>query len=139
MYSRIVGASPLRTMEGITAVISRSEAKGASTVAVCSSLGCSFTVTSVTSAERALGSDDELGEVVAGRRLDELPARAHDLARPEHHLEAEDVGPCHAVADGPHPAGVRGDVAAERRALLAGLHGVDEALWAAAPRRARTG
>ena len=50
MYSRIVGARPLPTIGGITAVISRSEPNGASTVALCRRSGWSFTVTSVTSA-----------------------------------------------------------------------------------------
>ena len=65
--------------------------------------------------EGPLRAHEQLGEVVAGRGLDELAAGADHLARGEHRLEAEDVMAGHAVLDGPHPAGVGGDVAAERR------------------------
>ena len=74
----------------------------------------------------ALGPHDELGQVVAARRLHEPAAGADDLAGAEHHLEAQDVVAGHAVLDGPHPAGVGGDVATEAGRLLAGEHRVDQ-------------
>ena len=78
--------------------------------------------------QRALRADDELGQVVPGGHLHDAAAGADDLARGEHRLEAEDVVTGHAVLHGPHPAGVGGDVAAEGRRVLAGEHGVDEAV-----------
>ena len=46
----------------------------------------------------ALRADQQLGEVVAGRGLDELAAGADDLAVGQHDLEAEHVVACHPVA-----------------------------------------
>ena len=57
--------------------------------------------------ERALGADDELGEVVAGRRLHELAAGPDDLARREHRFEPEHLVAGHAVLHCAHAAGVR--------------------------------
>ena len=74
--------------------------------------------------ERALGADDQLGEVVARRRLHDLPPGAHDGAVGEDDLEAEDVVAGDAVAHRAHPAGVGVDVAAERPGELAGVDGV---------------
>ena len=66
-------------------------------------------------AERALGADEELREVVAGRRLDGAAAGPDDAAAREHDLEREHVGAHAAVADGRRPARVRPRHAAERR------------------------
>ncbi len=76
--------------------------------------------------ERAFRPDDQLGEVVAGRRLHELAAGPDDVAVREHRLEAQHLVAGDAVFHGPHAAGVGGDVAAERRAVLTGIHGIDE-------------
>ncbi len=76
----------------------------------------------------ALGPDEQLGEVVAGGGLHELAAGADHVAVGEHRLEAEHVVAGHAVLDGPHPPGVGGHVATERRARLSGEHRVDEAV-----------
>ena len=76
--------------------------------------------------ERALRADDELGEVVAGGRLHEPAAGADHLAGGEHRLEAEHLMAGDAVLHRAHAAGVGGDVAAEARAVLARVHGVDE-------------
>ena len=77
--------------------------------------------------ESALGADEQLGQVVPARALDELAARAQHLAIGQHHFESEHVMAGHAVANGPHAAGVGGHVPAERAALLARGDGVDEA------------
>ena len=66
-------------------------------------------------AERALGADEEVREVVAGRRLDGAAARPDDAAVGEHDLEREHVGAHAAVADGRRPARVRPRHAAEGR------------------------
>ncbi len=76
--------------------------------------------------QRALRSDDQLGEVVAAGRLHELAAGGDHLAGAEDGLDAEDMVAGHAVLDRPHPAGVGGHVAPEAGRLLAGEHRVDE-------------
>ena len=75
----------------------------------------------------ALGADEQLGQVVAARALDELAAGPQHGAVGQHHLEPEHVMAGHPVADGAHAAGVGGHVAAERAALLAGRDRVDQA------------
>jgi hypothetical protein len=67
-----------------------------------------------------------LGEVVAGRGLDDSAAGANDLAGGERQLQAEDVLAGDTVLDGLHPAGVGGDVAADGRAVLARVHRVGQ-------------
>ena len=76
--------------------------------------------------ERSLRTDDELGQVVSGRRLHELPAGADHVAVREHGLETEHLVAGDAVLHRAHPARVRRDVAAERGAVLARAHRVDE-------------
>ena len=69
----------------------------------------------------------ELREVVAGGGLHELAAGADDLAGGQHRFEAEHLVAGDAVLHRAHAAGVRGDVAAEARAVLARVDGVGEA------------
>ena len=76
--------------------------------------------------QRAFGPDDELGEVVAGRRLHEPAAGADHVAVGEDGLEAEHLVTRDAVLHGAHAAGVRGDVAAEARAVLTRVHRIHE-------------
>ena len=76
--------------------------------------------------QRALGADDELGEVVAGGGLHELAARGDGLAGAEHRGEPEHLVARDAVAHRPHAASVGGHVAAEAGRVLAGEHGVDQ-------------
>ena len=73
-----------------------------------------------------LGADEQLGQVVPARALDELSAGAQHGAVRQHDLEPEHVVAGHPVADGAHAAGVGGHVASERAALLAGRHRVDQ-------------
>ena len=74
----------------------------------------------------ALGSDDQLGEVVPAGRLHELAAGADHLTGAQHRLDAQHVVAGHAVLDRPHAAGVGGHVAPQAGRLLAGEHRVDE-------------
>ena len=83
---------------------------------------------SVTMASVPSGPDDELGEVVAARRLHVLPAAADHLTGAQHGFDAEHLVAGHAVLHGPHAAGVGGHVAAEAGAVLAREHRVDEAV-----------
>ena len=76
--------------------------------------------------QRALGTNDELGEVVARGGFDELAPGAHDLAGAEHGGQPEHLVAGHAVAHGPHAAGVGGHVAAEAGRTLPGEHRVDQ-------------
>ncbi len=71
-------------------------------------------------AERALGADDQPGEVVAGDALGRLSAQPYQLAGAGDQFQAEHVIARHAVLDAADPAGVRGDVAADRRPRRAG-------------------
>ena len=77
--------------------------------------------------ECPLRTDDQLGEVVARRGLDDSAPGADDLSRRQHHLEPEDVMAGHAVLHRLHPARVGPDVAADRGAVLTGVDGVREA------------
>ena len=76
--------------------------------------------------ERALRADDELGEVVAGRGLDDPTAGADDVAGGQRQLQSEHVLAGDPVLDRLHAAGVRGDVAADGRAVLTRVHGVGQ-------------
>ena len=127
-YSTSRGPIPLATTGGTAAVTSSRVANGASRVATCSGRGWSRRVAAGDQGQRALGPDDELGEVVAGGGLHELAAGADHLAGAEHRLEAEHVVAGDAVLDRPHAAGVGGHVAAEAGRLLAGEHRVHEAV-----------
>ena len=68
--------------------------------------------------ERALAADEDAGQVVAGR-VARLAAEPHDLAVGQHDLEPEHVIRGDAVLQAVRPAGVLGDVAADRARLLA--------------------
>jgi len=76
--------------------------------------------------ERALGADDQLRQVVAGRRLDEPAPGADHVAVGQRGFEAEHLMAGHAVLHRAHAARVGGDVAAEAGAVLARVHRVDE-------------
>ncbi len=79
-------------------------------------------------AERALGADDDAGEVVAGQ-VARGAAGPDDAAVRQHQLEAEDVVGRDAVGQAVRPAGVLGDVAADGAGALAGgVGGVVEAV-----------
>ena len=66
-------------------------------------------------AERPFRADDEIRQVVAGRRLDRARARADDAAVGEHDLELEHVRAHAAVPHGRRAARIRRRHAAERR------------------------
>ena len=66
-------------------------------------------------AEGALGADEQRHEVVPGDALGGLAADADQLAGAGDDLEGEDVVAGDAVLDAAHAAGVRRDVAADRR------------------------
>ena len=119
------GADPVGDDPGTAAVTSSSVVNGASTVVAWARRGCSFRVASVTRASVPSDTHDELGQVVARRGLHELPAGADHVPAGEHRLEPEHVMTRHPVLDGPHTAGVGGDVAPSD-AVLAGVHRVDE-------------
>ena len=70
-------------------------------------------------AERALGADEEALEVVAGHVLHRATAEAHGPPVGQHHLEAEDVVGGDAVLHAAQPAGVGGQVPADRADLEA--------------------
>src|SRR5207248_84268 len=76
--------------------------------------------------ERALGADDQLGEVVAGGDLGRLAAGPDDLAGRQHRLQPEHVVPGDAVLDRTHAARVRPDIPADARAQFAGIDGVTQ-------------
>ncbi len=76
--------------------------------------------------ERALGSDDQLGEVVAGGGLHELAAGPDDLAGTEHRFEPEHLVAGDPVFHGAHAARVGRHGAAEARAALTWEHRVHE-------------
>ena len=78
--------------------------------------------------ERALRADQQLRQVVAGRRLDQLAAAADHLAGGEHRFDAEHVVARDAVLHRAHAARVGRDVAAEARAVLARVDRIDEAV-----------
>ena len=136
MYSRIIGPTPLATIRGIACGhrVERRERREhrrgvrRARVEPQRRLG--------DERERALGPDDQLGEVVAGGRLHELAAGADDLAGRQHGLEAEHLVAGDAVLHRPHAAGVGGDVAAEAGAVLARDTRGRRARAARAPRRA---
>ena len=71
-------------------------------------------------AEGAFGPDQQRDEVVAGHALGGLAADPDELAGAGDDLEGEDVVAGDAVLDAAHPAGVRRDVAADRRPGRAG-------------------
>ena len=83
--------------------------------------------------EGALGADDQLGEVVAARRLHQLAAGADDLARAQHGLDAEHLVAGDAVLHRPHATRVGGHVATEAGAVLAREDGIDEPVGGGGP------
>ena len=68
-------------------------------------------------AERALRADEQPLEVVAGHVLDRAAAEAQRPAVGQHHLDAEHVVGGHAVLHAAQPAGVGGQVPADRADL----------------------
>ena len=64
-------------------------------------------------AQRALGADEELLQVIAGVVLHRLVERGDDRAVGQHHLQAEHQVARHAVADHPVAAGIGGEIAAD--------------------------
>ena len=71
-------------------------------------------------AERALGADEQAGQVVARDALDRAAAGAQHPPVGEDDLQAEHVVGGDAVLDAAEPAGVRGEVAADRAPVVAG-------------------
>ena len=126
MYSRIEGVTPLFTMWGTDCATSPTWRRAPAPWPIRAEHGWTFTVTSVVIGQRPLGADEQLRQVVAAGALDELPAGAQHRAVGEHDFESQHVVAGHPVADGTHAAGVGGDVAPERAALLARGHRVDE-------------
>ena len=79
-------------------------------------------------AERALGADQQVHQVVAGDVLDALAAELDDLAGRRDDLQADDVAAGDAVLDRLAAARVLGDVAADEAGLEAHrVAGVEEA------------
>ena len=76
--------------------------------------------------ERPFGADEQLRQVVAGRALDELPARAHDRPVGQDDLEPQDVVARDAIPHGAHAARVGAHVPSDGGALLSGRHRVDQ-------------
>ena len=74
-------------------------------------------------AERALAADEELQQRESGNVLDPLAAEDDLGAVREHHVEAEHVVRGHPVLDAAQPAGIGGDVAADRADLVRGRVG----------------
>ena len=130
MYSSTSGSTPEATSAGTAAVTASSVANGSSKVARCVRRGRRRTRDLGDQGEHALGADDQLREIEAGRGLHELAAGADDLTGAEHRGQAEHVVARDAVLDGLHAAGVGGDVAAERAAALAGEDRIGEAVRA---------
>ena len=79
-------------------------------------------------AEGALGADDEVEQGVAGGGLGDGGAHLDDLAGGQDHGHGPDIVAGGAILDGPHAAGVGGDVAAQRGKLLTGIGGIQQAL-----------
>ena len=79
-------------------------------------------------AERALGADHQVQQAVAGAGLADGLAELDDAAVREHDREREDIVARDAVLHRAHAAGVRGDVAADRRRLLAGIGRIHQAV-----------
>ena len=125
-YSRIVGLTPLATIRGTACVTSAERGERGQHGRGLGRAGLHLHRHLGRHGQRALGADEQLGQVVAGRALHELAAGAQHPAVGQHDLEAEDVVAGHAVADGTHAAGVGADVAAERGALLAGRHRIGQ-------------
>ena len=126
MYSRISGPTPLATIRGTACMTSSRVRNGASTVALCAARRVQPQRRLRDQRQRALGADDQLREVVAGRRLHEAAAGADDLAGRQHRLDPEHLVTGHAVLHRAHAARVGGDVATEARAVLARVDGVDQ-------------
>ena len=72
-------------------------------------------------------SDDHILDVIARAVLDDLAAEVQDRAVRQDDFEAADEIARDAVFDGAHAAGVRADVAADRRGFLARIRRVEEA------------
>ena len=119
MYSRMLGSTPLLTMCGTACATSARVANGRQNGGRLGQARLDLQGDFGGDGQRPLRADEQLREVVARGDLHELAAGAHDGAVGQHDLEAEDVMSGHAVADGTHAAGVRGDVAPEGRARLA--------------------
>ena len=73
--------------------------------------------------QRALGADHEPDQVVPRHALRGAPPEAHDLPGRRDHFQRQHVVACHPVLHAAQPAGVRGDVAADRRQGGAGRVG----------------
>ena len=80
-------------------------------------------------AQRALGTREELGEVVAGHVLDALAASADNFARSQHDLHARDVALGGAIFDALQAACIGRHVAADgRKREAGGIRRVHEAV-----------
>ena len=65
-------------------------------------------------AERALGPDKEMLQIIAGVVLDQLVEAGHDRAVGQYHFETEHEFARHAIADHAIAAGIGGEIAADR-------------------------
>jgi hypothetical protein len=85
-------------------------------------------------AQRALGADEQAGQVVAGDALGGAAAGGHEAAVREDDVEAEDVLGGHPVLHAAQAAGGRADVAADGAHLPAGgIRRVVQAVFADGP------
>ena len=82
-------------------------------------LASARTQTLVAMPQHPLAADERAAQVVDRPAPASSPPSMHDLAVGQHDLEAEDVRVGDAVGEAVRPAGVVGDVAADRAALLA--------------------
>ena len=79
-------------------------------------------------AQRALGTDHQIQQGITGGGLGDRGAEFHHLAGGKHHSHGADIIAGGAVLDGPHAAGVGGDVAAQRGKLFTGIGGIQQPL-----------
>ena len=79
--------------------------------------------------ERALRTDEQLGQVITGDVLEQLAAVTYDFTAGQHGLDAGDEVLGHPVLDGARPARTFREVAAEEATAAAGrVGGIEEAL-----------
>ena len=76
-------------------------------------------------AERALGADHQVQEVIAGAGLGDRGAEVGDLAGGQDHGHGLHIVPRGPVLHAPHAAGVGGDVAAQGGQLLPRIRGIE--------------
>ena len=82
-----------------------------------------------TTNKSALGANDQVLQAVAGGVLGNGSAEGLDFTIGQNHRQAADIVTGDTVFDGPHAAGVGGDVAADGGALFTGIRGIQEVVF----------